>query len=360
MQKMHTRSDLPERPLITPTSGQAEKVIAYLGPLSSYTHQAAAESFDQTRFILEPQISIRDVFAAVQSSSASFGVVPYENSSNGHVSYTLDLLIDRDEDFPDIQVCGEAYLDVKHCLLGHILETTRLENSDAKDSFSSGNATPTTNVPNPRKPRSRPLTSLQRISRIYSHPQAFGQCEAFLSTYLKCVERKEVSSTSKAAALVAQDLSGTEAAISSRFATDVHPLDIMAEDIQDQEDNSTRFLMIQKGTVNSENQAMLPKKLQIIDRSEINRKALVAFSVNHDASGALANALMVFKKHELNLTGINMRPSRIRPWHYIFLVEFEGKKELEDPDLLHLALKELDTITEGNKWLGCWIDRLEK
>ena len=250
-------------------------------------------------------------------------------------------------------------MDVQHCLLGYVSKSFSSENKDLQSSMSSGSATPTSTKPFPQEPRSKPLTDLRHIKRIYSHPQAFGQCEAFLSTYLKGVERHEVSSTSKAATIVAEDKGerGTEAAISSRLASDVHHLAVLAKGVQDVEDNTTRFLIIQKGSVNHKNQSLLPDKLQILNDLRPKRKALIAFSINHETQGALANALLVFKKHALNLTSINSRPSRIRPWHYIFLVEVEGEKEFEDPDLLHLALKELDTVTEGNKWLGCWIDR---
>ena len=295
----------------------------------------------------------------MQSSTAAFGVVPFENSSNGSVLFTLDLLIDREGALPDIHVCGEAYMDVQHCLVGYVSNSLSSENRDLQSSLSSGSATPTSTKPFPQEPRSKPLTNIRHVKRIYSHPQAFGQCEAFLSTYLKGVERHEVSSTSKAATIVASNTEepGTEAAISSRLAADVHKLTVLAKGIQDAQDNTTRFLIIQRGPVNHENQSLLPQKFQILNDSQPKKKGLIAFSIKHEEQGALANALLVFKKHALNLSSINSRPSRIRPWHYIFLVEVEGEKEFEDPDLLHLALKELDTVTERNKWLGCWVDR---
>ncbi|CAD6576721.1 MAG: hypothetical protein ASARMPRED_007844 [Alectoria sarmentosa] len=328
--------------------------------------KAAADSFNTEKYELEAQGSIADVFHAVQDSSATFGVVPFENSSNGPVVFTLDLLIDRAEDFPEIHVCGEAYMDVQHCLLGRVPTNPPHGDRDTLSPHSSGCATPTRTKPNPREPRSKPLTSLKHVQRVYSHPQAFGQCEAFLSTYLKGVERREVSSTSRAASIVAkgseeEDLpSGAAAAISSALAADVHGLTIMATDIQDVEDNTTRFLIIQKGPVNLEYQGPLPPKLFAETGTKTKRKALIAFSINHGTQGALANALLVFKNHGLNVTSINSRPSRIRPWHYIFLVEVEGKKVLEDPDLVRMALDELDTTTEGNKWLGCWVDRSKR
>ncbi|KAF6223382.1 hypothetical protein HO133_000224 [Letharia lupina] len=340
----------------------SKTVIAYLGPPSSYTHQAAVDSFEKNYYELEAQGSIADVFHAVQDSSATFGVVPFENSSNGPVVFTLDLLIDRAEEFPEIHVCGEAYMDVQHCLLGSVPTNPAHENRDTLSPHSSGCATPTRTKPNPREPRSKPMTSLKHIQRVYSHPQAFGQCEAFLSTYLKGVERREVSSTSHAASIVAkgseEDLpSGGAAAISSALAANVHGLNVMATGIQDAEDNSTRFLIIQKGPVNLEYQGLLPPKLFAETGTETKRKALIASSINHETQGALANALLVFRNHGLNVTSINSRPSRIRPWHYIFLVEVGGRKELEDPDLVRMALEELDTTTEENKWLGCWVDR---
>lgn len=377
-------------------------VIAYLGPPSSYTHQvqpgnrpaalqqtlttsqAALDSFATEDYELEAQGCIAgntvhviqtafslihklsDVFGAVQDSVAIFGVVPFENSSNGPVTITLDLLIDRVEDFPEIHVAGEAYMDVRHCLLGHVPANPAHEEKDTLSPHSSGSATPTRTKPNPREPRAKPLTNLKHIQRVYSHPQAFGQCEAFLSTYLRGVERREVSSTSYAASLVAkgseeEDLPpGAAAAISSALAADVHGLTIMATGIQDAEDNTTRFLIIQKGAVNLECQGLLPAKLFAETGAETKRKALIAFSIDHDMQGALANALLVFKNYGLNLTSINSRPSRIRPWRYIFLIEVEGKSELEDPDHVRMALEELDTTTTGNKWLGCWVNRSDR
>lgn len=251
-------------------------------------------------------------------------------------------------------------MDVQHCLLGYVSKTIPFENKDIlASSSSSGCATPTTNKPFPTEPRAKPLTDLRHIKRIYSHPQAFGQSEAFLSTYLKGVERINVSSTSRAASIVAQNHDiGAEAAISSRLAADVNNLPVLAKGIQDVEDNTTRFLIIQKGASNVANQHILPDRFKASDHVGTKRKALVAFSVSHETPGTLANALLVFKNHGLNLTNFNPRPSRLRPWHYIFLVELAGDAALEDPDLLHAALQDLEGLTEGDKWLGCWVDRL--
>ena len=302
-----------------------------------------------------PLTIFSDVFVAVQALGTTFGVVPFENSSNGSVLQTLDLLIDKEQDFPDTQVYAEAYLDVQHCLLGRARKPT--SNGMKAPHSSPGISTPTPNIPYPREPRAKPLTDIQHVDRIYSHPQAFGQSEAFLSTYLKLAKRHEVSSTSEAAKIVAQDESGDTVAIASRLAASIHGLTILAEGIQDVENNTTRFLIIRKGPVRSDYQELLPTSFHAKLGASQDRKGLVAFSINHKTKGALANALLIFRKHELNLTSINSRPSRIRPWHYNFLVEFEGKEVSKTLDLLQLALKDLGAVTEGVKWLGSWIDR---
>lgn len=290
-----------------------------------------------------------DVFFAVRDSTASYGVVPFENSSNGSVLTTLDLLIDRERRTGDILVCGEIFLPVHHCLLGHARGAPLVQSpdsgSDKHNHSSSGSQT------------SRALFDFSHVTRILSHIQAFGQCHIFLSTYLKGVECQEVSSTSKAAELVAADASGKSVAISSSLAAGIHGLDILANGIQDRDDNVTRFFILRKGSF-----LHPPAKLQepAANREEgVKWKTMVAFRVDHQASGALADALLSFKSFSLNLTSINSRPSRLRPWHYIFLVEFEGKRELDGAGPVNQALEELSKSTGGWRWLGSWINQLE-
>ena len=279
-------------------------------------------------------------------------MVPFENSANGSVIYTLDLLIDRERQFPSINVCGETYIDVHHCLLGYGKGVFKID-----DALESGSITPTNNVPNPESPRARPLSDLRHVRRIYSHPQAFGQCEAFLSTYLKGVERQEVSSTSKAAEVVAADTLRTSAAISSGLAADVHGLKVLAEGIEDREDNMTRFFILQKS---DSSPLTVPQDSAVHSQSVVQGKwkSLVAFRVDHQSSGALANCLSVFGKHGLNLTSINSRPSREHPWHYVFLVEFSDERRGGQSEQVNAALNDLSLCTQGWKWLGSWIDKV--
>ena len=282
------------------------------------------------------------MFEAVQSGKASRGVVPFENSTNGAVIFTLELLADRNELYSDIYVCGESYLDVSHCLLGHKALPVPVTDSPEV----SGTSTPTSSIPTPIKPRAKPLSSIKHIKRIHTHPQAYGQCEIFLGSYLKGVERKEESSTSRSAEIVKEDTTGTSAAIASSLAAKIHGLDILAEGIEDREDNTTRFFILRKGSSEVGNEKRTPTK------------SLISFTIDHSSPGALADVLECFRHYKLNLTSINSRPTKVVRFQYIFFVEFEGSR-LQDPEgRVEGALKSLEKYTKGWRWLGSWDDRL--
>lgn len=273
--------------------------------------------------------------------------MPIENSTNGSVVFTLDDLADRDGKNSNIFVNRETFVNVHHYLLGHASPST--PSQQAPGGEGSGACTPTTHEPIPLKPKSKPLKDLSHIKRIYSHPQAFGQCNAFLSTYLKGVETFEVSSTSKAAEMVSRDTTGTSAAISSQLAGELYKLDVLAKDIEDREDNATRFLVIGS-------QDRVPERCPPIGKPEKKNgsKSLVSFTVPHRAPGALADALSCFRDFQLNLTSINSRPSLRSPFQYIFFVEFDGSK-LNDPEgHVEGALKKIDSVAENWRWLGSW------
>ena len=281
-----------------------------------------------------------DVFEAVQSGEAELGVVPFENSTNGAVIFTLELLADRHNRYPDINVCCEAYLDVSHCLLGK-----KSHRPPTDSPIMSGACTPTMSSPTPVKPRAHPLYNLKHIKKIYSHPQAFGQCEIFLQAYLKGVERVDVSSTSRAAEMAKEDTTGTSAAIASSLAGSIHDIDVLARGIEDREDNTTRFFILRKGV--DEAACKTPKT-----------KTLISFTVDHRTPGALASVLQCFQLNSLNLTSINSRPTKVVPFQYIFFVEFEGSK-LNDPSgNVKKALDALEKYVQGWRWLGSWDDKL--
>lgn len=275
-------------------------------------------------------------------------MVPFENSSNGSVLNTLDLLIDREGKYGDVHVCGETFLAVHLCLLGYSNPSTLAGEGQVlrrADSSTAGSL----------DSQARPPADISHITRILSHPQAFGQCEKFLFTYLKGIECQEVASTSKAAEIVAADSTKTSAAISSSLAASVYGLEFLAKGIQDREDNTTRFFVLHKG---SGVDGFTTLKQQ--PRSALSWKTMVSFSIDHHVSGALADALLTFKTFNLNLTSINSRPSRLRLWHYIFLIEFEGRREPDETGAVDKALRELGKTTLGFRWIGSWVSKFDQ
>ena len=286
-----------------------------------------------------------DVFESVQAGDSTFGVIPLENSTNGAVVFTLEALTDRHRQWSDITVCGEAYLDVSHYLLGNkkprVSTRIHLPTTDS----SSGTTTPTIHTPTPEMPRTAPRYPIDHVKRILSHPQAFGQCEIFLGAYLKGAERIDADSTSRAAELVKEDTTGTSAAIASKLAAEVHDLDILAQGIEDKEDNMTRFLIIRKGT--DVNACQTSKT-----------KTLISFTVDHSKPGALATALKCFEENNINLTSINERPTKVINFQYIFFVEFEGSKLNDPTGRVGKALVSLGGLVQKWRWLGSWDDKL--
>jgi prephenate dehydratase len=190
------------------------------------------------------------------------------------------------------------------------------------------------------------LCSLKHIQRIYTHPQAWGQCEIFLGAYLKGIERIDVSSTSRAAEMVKEDVSGTSAAIASVIAAEIQGLDILASSIEDRQDNTTRFFIIRKG-VDAD-----------ASKSTAKTKSLITFTVDHQRPGALSSVLECFRERGINLTSINSRPTRITPFQYIFFVEFEGSKLNAEGKNVQEALDALDKFVVSLRWLGSWDDKL--
>ncbi|CAL5874117.1 uncharacterized protein PFLUO_LOCUS8404 [Penicillium psychrofluorescens] len=299
--------------------------VAFLGPAASFSHQAAAEAFGKTSAELQPCVSFAEAFAAVQQQTADYAVIPCENSTNGSVVQTLDLLADRNGLYNDVKVCSEYYLTVHHCLLVH------------KGSFPSGWA-----------------GYDGSITKLYTHPQAWGQCDTFLSRYFKGVERQDVSSTSKAAEIVSKETAERGAAIASRFAAEHHGVDVLQENIEDRADNTTRFLILRN--VLAERTAQLAVE-QAATNFAASHKTLISFTINHSSPGALADALLIFKAHGLNLTSINTRPSLKRAWQYIFFVECARTPTDENKDAVSKVLTGLRNVTESCRDLGTWEDQ---
>lgn len=295
--------------------------------------QAAAESFGKSSADLLPHASFADAFSALQQKEADYAVIPCENSTNGSVVQTLDLLADRDDLYKDVKVCGEYYLTVHHCLLAR------------KGIYPGGWA-----------------DYDGSITKLYTHPQAWGQCEKFLSKHFKGVERQDVSSTSKAAEIVSKETAERGAAIASRFAAEHHGTDILQENIEDRADNTTRFLILKnvlaERTAQLEFEQFNPSKTEDNPSLEAKHKTLITFTINHSSPGALADALLTFKAHGLNLTSINTRPSLKNPWQYIFFVECGRTPSDENKEAVHKVLDDLRQVTETCRDMGTWKDQL--
>lgn len=239
--------------------------IAYLGPPVTYTHQAAQKKFGSS-VDYEATGSISDVFAEVERERCDYGVVPVENSTEGAVSHTLDMFLAS-----PLKIYAEIYLPVHLALM------------------SKGNP-------------------LIEIEQVYSKREAFGQCRLWLESNLRGVELRDAASTAEAAQIVANNENREGiACIASPVAAAEYGLKVLASSIEDDPNNTTRFLVIAR------HEAKPTKK----DRTSI------VFEVK-DRAGALHDVLVPFKAAKINLTKIESRPSKKKVWSYYFFVDFEG------------------------------------
>ena len=235
--------------------------IAFLGPKSTYTHQAAVRRFG-TSLAYVPQKTIAEVFSEVEKNRASYGVVPVENTTEGVVTHTLDMFVDS-----ELKIVAQIVMPIEHCLVGK--------------------------------------GKLQDVKKLYSHPQAYAQCRNWVRENLPRAEFIESSSTTAAAALAAK--SKTTAAISSALAAEQYKLNILEAGVQDHSGNATRFLVLGR-------ECGAPTG---------NDRTSLMFTVN-DKVGALHDALQPFRTHRLNMTKIESRPSKRKAWEYIFFVDVDG------------------------------------
>jgi len=263
--------------------------VAYLGPEATFTHLAAVKNFGKYA-IFTPVKSIADVFSEVEKGRSDYGVVPIENSTEGVINHTLDMFVTS-----ELKICSELLLEISHNLLSKAGE-------------------------------------LREIKRIYSHPQAIAQSRNWIEDNLPNAELAETSSTARAAEMAEKDPEG--AAIASRLAASLYDLKIIAERIEDNVQNFTRFLVIGKS---------FPAKSG-------QDKTSILFSIK-DRVGALHDMLIPFRENNINLTKIESRPTKLRAWEYIFFVDFVGHVEDED---VKRALRQLEKECLLLKILGSY------
>ncbi len=265
-------------------------VVAFQGELGAYSEEAAV-SFFGAGVQVKPCERLEDVFRAVEKDEVQFGIAPIENSLEGSISKTYDLLLDS-----SLKVCGEIELKVSHCLIAN------------------------------------PGATLDSIKRIYSHPQALGQCRAFIK-HLNC-ELIPTYDTAGSVKMIKEKRITDGAAIASTRAAEIYRMEIINCGIEDTPNNFTRFFILAKEDAPPSG----------------NDKTSVVFSVKHKP-GALFSFLEELAVKKINLTKIESRPTRQKPWEYNFYLDFEGHREDKVP---REALEKLQDYTIFIKVLGSY------
>jgi prephenate dehydratase len=264
--------------------------VAFQGERGAFSEDAAAKLFGRDVDFL-PCIRLKEVFELVLQDKVEFGVVPVENSQAGSINETYDLLLA----YP-LNIFAEVILKVSHCLMA------------------------------------LPGEKLAHITTIYSHPQALAQCEEFLSK-LK-VEIMPSYDTAGSAKMIKEKKLKNCAAIASKRASDIYGLEILAPEIETSANNYTKFVAISK---------------QKARPAQRNKTSLV-FAAEHKP-GSLYEILGIFATRNINLTKLESRPSRTKPWEYVFYADFEGHL---DGKIYKEAVTELQREAAFVKILGSY------
>ncbi len=263
--------------------------VAYLGPEGTFTEAAALKRFGSA-VQGTPCANIDDVFRSVESGAVNYGVAPVENSTEGAVGRTLDMLMQS-----NLQICGEVMLPVHQCLLAQHCE-------------------------------------LSTIKTVYSHPQSLGQCQGWLNTHLPHVARVPASSNAEAARLAAEN--PHSAAIAGIQAAAHFGLSVCVENIEDDARNTTRFLVLGK---------------QHVAASGKDKTSLVLSAPNRP--GAVHELLAPLAKHGVSMTKLESRPARSGLWEYVFYMDVNGH---QDDAQVAAALAELKQVAAFVKVLGSY------
>jgi chorismate mutase/prephenate dehydratase len=269
---------------------QMQRPVAFLGPEGTYTQQAAQKNFGSSVPLL-PLRTITDVFAAVEHGDADYGVIPIENSTEGAVVHSLDMLAES-----ELKIIAQIYLEIEHCLIG-------------------------------RGP-------LAEVRTVVSKDIALAQCRGWLQRNLPEAELVPMDST--AAAVLRTSHEGQTAAVAAAVAAAVYEVPVLAHGIQDKQDNVTRFLVI----------GVAPN----CHGTALEEKTSLVLSLKHKP-GALQEALRPFSEHGLNMTRIESRPNRQKAWEYLFFIDIIGHWE---DSRMQSAVEELRRACDFVKWLGSY------
>ena len=273
---------------------EKELSIAFLGPLGTYSEEAALKQFGLGRQAVVCG-SIDEVFRTLEANQADYGVVPVENSTEGAIGLTLDLLLAS-----PLKICGEITLPIHHCLLSQ-------------------------------------QTDITKISHIFSHNQSLAQCHEWLNKTLPAASREAVTSNAYAAQMIHELVAakGTfAAAIASKRAAELFNLNVLAENIEDDPKNTTRFLVLGNHDVAASGQ---------------DKTSIVMTSKNKP--GAMLELLEPLAKNGLSMTKFESRPSKQGLWDYVFFVDIEGHI---DDEKVSDVLKEITAKAAFVKVLGAY------
>ena len=235
--------------------------IAYFGPEATFTHQAAIQKFGVS-LGYSAQKTIGDVFTEVSKRSADYGVVPVENSTEGVVTHTLDMFVDS-----DLKIVSQVLLKIQQCLMSKY--------------------------------------SISKIRHLYVHPQSFAQCRGWIQKNLPQVEIIETSSNARSAEFAAKIK--YSAALGGVLAAEKYGLKILAQDIQDNSVNVTRFIVLGRTCSPPTGDDRTSLMLSVADKA-----------------GALHEAIAAFRKFKINMTKIESRPSKRKAWEYFFFIDCAG------------------------------------
>ena len=264
--------------------------VAFQGEIGAYSEEAALKYFGNSIVTL-PSRGLKDVFNAVETQKADYGIVPIENSIEGNITQTYDLLLNS-----NLNIVGEVIQRIVHCLIS------------SKNSY------------------------INHVKTVYSHPQALGQCRDFLDR-LAC-EVMPTYDTAGSVKMIKEKHLKYSAAIASERSAQIYGMEILAKGIESNKNNFTRFFIIAKHEA----------------KPTRNDKTSIAFVTKH-APSSLYTALKTFALGKINLTNIQSRPVLSKPWEYSFYVDCEGHK---DGGHMKKALNNLNKVSSFVKILGSY------
>ena len=245
--------------------------ISFQGERGAYSEDAAISFFGECETV--PLSTFYDVIESTESDKTQYSVIPVENSLEGSVGESYDLLLST-----NLSAVGEIYYRVKHCLIG--------------------------------------FDKMESIDTVYSHPQALGQCRKFIQKHkLKTVPSYDTAGSVK---MIKEINKKNISCIASRRASEIYGVPVIAEGIEDNMNNYTRFLVLSKS------------------KTQDGNKTSIIFSIKHE-TGALFGILNEFNEYKINLTKIESRPNKNTPWEYNFYVDFDGNEN--DPKIVELLKK---------------------